>query len=507
MAVARQSLTNTLFGRHQEIALLEQVYASGRAELVAVYGRRRVGKTHLIRQFFEGRATPYFEVTGQKDGGLDVQLTHFTEALESTFYAGTRLRIPPLHSWNNAFKTLAETLQDALRKTTTKRTVIFLDELPWMAVHKSGLIQALDHIWNTQLSKMPAVILVVCGSAASWILDNLIHAKGGLHNRITRQIRLLPFTLAETMGYLKANKVEMGQRAVLELYMAIGGIPHYLNQVDSALSATQNIAKLCFTETGILRTEFSRLFSSLFGESDAYDKLVRTLASKREGLGRKELLELLRAESGGSLNRRLKELEEAGFVARLTPYNKKRRDAVYRVIDPYVYFYLSWIDKAPSGAFTGKGTKYWLQKSNSPAYTAWAGYSFESLCLTHTETLEEALGLTHVASEVGTWRYIPPKAKHATFGAQIDLLFDRSDGIISICEIKFSIQPFSVDKACALELANKLEVFKKVTRTRKDLQLILIASAGFKQNLWSEGLVKLAVDSSALFGKQRPDKT
>jgi AAA+ ATPase superfamily predicted ATPase len=490
-----------LFGRDEEVSILESIHASSRAEFLAVYGRRRVGKTHLIRQFFQDRATPYFEFTGQKDASLAAQLANFMEAMESTFHGGQRVRAPVPKSWRAAFKLLVESLEEALKKNKSARAVVFLDELPWMAVRKSGLIQALDRIWNTQLSKMPQVILVVCGSAASWIIDNLIHAKGGLHNRITRKIRLMPFTLAETQNYLKANHVTMGRQAVLELYMAIGGIPHYLNQVDRTLSAAQNVARLCFTENGFLRSEFLLLFDSLFGNSEIYEAIVRALAGKRQGLSREELLAALESHSGGSLNRRLRELEEAGFIARLTPYNKKKRDAVYRIIDPYVYFYLSWIDQAPSGAFAGNGMQYWLQKSRAPAYLAWAGYSFEGLCLTHWEAIGKTLRLSEVIGEVGSWRYSPPRGKTQARGAQIDLVFDRTDGVITLCEIKFKPKPFSIDKAYAMELAHKMEIFKSVTRTYKDLQLVLIASSGFKPNLWSQDVVTTAVDANALFGR------
>ncbi len=499
MAKARKPAIDALFGREREVAALEEISGSGRAEFFAIYGRRRVGKTYLIRQFFRQRAAPYFEFTGQKDASLEVQLGNFREALETTFY-GSR-RIPPLDSWSNAFKTLSAALETEPAPNEAARAVVFLDELPWMAVPKSGLIQALDHIWNTQLSKRRQIILIVCGSAASWIINNLIQAKGGLHNRVTRQMRLLSFTLPQTRDYLAASKVKIGLRPAIELYMAIGGVPHYLNQVERKLSVAQNIAKLCFSETGMLRTEFTRLFASLFGESEAYEKIVRSLATRREGIRREELLESLRAESGGSINRRLKELEEAGFIVRLTPYNKRTRDAAYRIIDPYVYFYLSWIDKAPSGAFAGAGEKFWLQKIRTPAYLAWGGYTFENLCLTHFNLIEQALGLTHVASAVGSWRYSPPKKTAGQRGAQVDLLFDRDDGVISICEIKFSTEPFSITKAYAKELKDKLEAFASVTRTRKDLRLVLITSAGFKPNTWSEGLVDIALDAETLFGR------
>jgi uncharacterized protein len=486
-----------LFGREIEKGILDEVYASGRAEFVAIYGRRRVGKTHLIRECYQHRGGVYFEFTGQKDAPLVLQLRNFQESLEKVFYAGKQ--ISTLDSWATAFKILAAALRATPARMPGGRNVVFLDELPWMALRKSGLIQALDHVWNTQFSKMPGVILVVCGSAASWMIDKLIHAKGGLHNRLTRQIRLMPFTLPETVAFLAARKLRFGLRAATESYMAIGGVPHYLQLLDKQLSASQNIANLCFTENGPLRTEFTRLFRALFGESETYEKIVRTLAMRRRGMQRDELLSLLKTGSGGGINRRLTELEEAGFIARMTPYNKRRMHATYRVIDPYILFYLRWIENAPGGIFTGSGAKYWLEKSRTPAYAAWAGYAYENLCLTHSALIQKSLGLDHVSCEIGSWSYQTPAGRREARGAQIDLLFDRADGIISLCEIKFSTQPFSVDKAYARELKNKLDVFQSITKTRKDLQLVLITHEGFKPNTWSEDLVNMTLDAAKIF--------
>jgi uncharacterized protein len=486
-----------LFGREPEIALLNAVFTSRRAEFVALYGRRRVGKTYLIRQFFKGRETLYFEFTGQKDATLTVQLHDFKETLQTVFYAGNP--IPSLDSWHSAFKTLATVLQVTLQARSVERAVIFLDELPWMAAPRSKLIQALDHVWNAELSKLPEVILVVCGSAASWMIDNLIHAKGGLHNRITRQIRLAPFSLPETIAFLEARQVKLGLEPAAELYMAIGGVPHYLNQVEKHRSVSQNIAALCFSENGILRTEFTRLFRALFGESDIYEKIVRALASKRRGLTRTELLTALKAGSGGSLNRKLKELEEAGFIAHMTPYDKARKDTTYRIIDPYVYFFLSWIERAPSGVFANSGEKYWLEKSRSPAYVAWAGYSFENLCLTHLPWIQRALRLDHIGYEAGSWNHVPLKGSATNLGAQIDLLFDRSDGVVSLCEIKFNTEVYTVTKTYARDLQRKLDIFQTITRTRKKVQWVLITCNGFKPNTWSEDLIDISLDAAQIF--------
>jgi hypothetical protein len=270
--------------------------------------------------------------------------------------------------------------------------------------------------------------------------------------------------------------------------------------VERQLSASQNIAALCFSQNGILRTEFPQLFRALFGESDVYEKIVRALARKRSGLNRTELLTALKVDSGGSLNRKLKELEEAGFISHMTPYDKARKDTLYRIIDPYVYFYLSWIERAPSGIFSSNGEKYWLEKSRTPTYLAWAGYSFENLCLTHVPWIQRALRLDHIGYEVGSWNHVAPKGRATQLGAQIDLLFDRSDGVISLCEIKFNTEAFAVTKSYARELQHKLDIFQTVTRTRKDVRCVLITFNGFQANTWSQDLIDVALDAENIFG-------
>lgn len=488
-----------LFAREREVALLDTMYASRKAELVALYGRRRVGKTLLVREYFAGRGNSlYCEFTGQKDASTPEQLQQFKAVLESVFYAGHP--IPTLRSWDEAFKTLADVLDTTIKARKPERAVVFLDELPWMAAPKSGLIQALDHSWNTRLSQMPKVIVVLCGSAASWMLDNLIHAKGGLHNRITRQIRLLPFTLPEVREYLHSRDFTLPLPAVMELYMAVGGVPHYLEQLDRRLSVGQNIAAMCFSKDGILRTEFATLFRALFGESDIYERIVRALAERRSGVSRNELLAALKVESGGGINRRLTELEEAGFIARIPPYGKRKKETLYRIVDPYIYFHLSWIEGAPDGVFLASGEKYWLEKRRTHTYKVWTGYTFENICLTHAPWIQRALCLNHISFEIGSWRFVPPAGQAEASGAQIDLLFDRDDQIISVCEIKYSAESFSIGKAYARELKRKIETFQSVTGTHKTVQLVLITANGFTPDIWSEGLVEVSLTAEEIFG-------
>ncbi len=483
-------------GRVPERAVLSSAARPDRAALVAIYGRRRVGKTHLVRAHLTPLAGTYFEVVGQHATLKTIQLDEFRRQLESTFFEH---RLPKLRDWREALALLGDGVEAAAARKPRKPVVVFFDELPWMSTHRSGLLPAIDHLWNARLSKIPNLVWVLCGSAASFMLDRLINAKGGLHNRITHRIRLEPFRLSEVREFLASRGVRRGTKQTLELYMALGGVAQYLLQVPRGVSASQAIGQICFGQAGYLTDEFGRLFSSLFDDSGEHERLVRAAARKRGGISRDELLSAVGVASGGRLTRRLDELEAAGFLARFVPYGKRKRETSYRLIDEYSLFYLAWIDGAPPSTFGTRGTKYWLSKSNSPAFRSWAGYAFEGLCLKHTAEIEAALGIDGMANEVGTWRHVP-RAGSNDVGAQVDLLLDRPDGVINLCELKYSSDDFVLSKSYAKELVTKAEVFKARTKTKKEVIVTLVTTYGLKPGLWNDEVIDSVVTAEALMG-------
>lgn len=486
-----------IVGRRPELKLLDAIWRSKRPELIAVYGRRRVGKTHLCREYFSSRADVWFELTGQRDASVATQLHHFRLELQRAFYGGAPL--PELDSWDRAFALLCDAIERAAAERPSARIAVFLDELPWLASPRSGLLESLDYHWNTRLSRHPGLRFIVCGSAASWMLEKLVHAKGGLHNRLTRRILLRPFELAEAKEYLDSLGVRLGPERVLELYLAVGGIPYYLQQFQPGKSAPQNIAAACFDRSGALFDEFERLFASLFSSSDAYETLVRAIAKKRSGVLRDELIASSGVASGGRLASRLRELEEAGFIASLVPYGKKRKQVAYRLIDEYVWFWLKWIEKAPRGILAKGGADWWIAKSQTPGYRAWAGYAFEGICLKHVDKIVKELGISGVAADVGTWRHVPTANEPRSRGAEIDLLIDRADGVVNLCELKYSSEPFAVTKAYARELRRKAEVFRERTGTKKELVWTLVAPHGVAPGPHVDGLIDSSVALDALF--------
>lgn len=467
-----------IIGREREIAILDKAWKSKEAEFVAVYGRRRVGKTYLIRKFFSKKGL-YFELTGMKDASLAEQLQNFVETFGRLLYPGLPLSRPS--SWRDAFKMLTDALP------SDRKITLFFDELPWLAHPKSKFMQALDYFWNTHWSQMPNVTMIVCGSAASWMLEKLINAKGGLHNRLTQTIRLQPFNLNETEQFLRSQSIRYAQKQVLDLYMVMGGIPYYLKHVEKGKSAVQNINAICFQSEGLLRTEFPRLFHSLFNAAEVNLRIVREIAKRREGISREELIRKTKIESGGTLSRRLHELEAAGFIRSITPYGYYMRRQYYKVIDEYTMFYLNWIE--PLGNREPE-EHYWENRINTPAATTWHGYAFESVCDKHRSQIRKALGLGNIATDTSSWR---------SKDAQIDLLLDRADGAITICEIKYSKNIYSLDKSYAKKLANRLELFEKQAKPNKQLFLALITTQGLKKGLWSEDLIDQVVTLKDLF--------
>ena len=474
-----------IIGRKQEIQSLNKLYNSPDSELLVVYGRRRVGKTYLIREYLKEKEHQPIHVTGLHKGKLREQLTIFAEEVSKKYY--NNADITPPASWEDAFKLLNNEIE-----RTNNKTVIFLDELPWLATRKSNLLQVIDRYWNQHWSHNKKVFLVLCGSSASWLIKKIINDKGGLHNRITGEMRLLPLSLKETKDYLHYKNIKLNNRHLTKLYMALGGIPYYLNYIEAGKTSDQNIQKIIFNPNAPLRKEFNKLFASLFKQSEAYITLIKIIASKRNGISRTDIYSTLKSMSnGGRLSARLDELCQAGFIQAYIPWNKNQGE-YYKLIDEFCLFYLSWV-KNESTLFTDN---HWINVNQSQSYKAWSGYAFEALCWKHVNQIIHLMGIT-AGGTISSWRYRPTSKSQN--GAQIDLLIDRNDDAISLCEIKFTEKVFTIDKAYAKNLFNKIEVFKQITKTKKQVFLSVISATGLKQNEYSTILVDSTVSIDDLF--------
>jgi AAA+ ATPase superfamily predicted ATPase len=467
-------------GRKEEQGILLDALHSAKSELIALYGRRRVGKTFLVRTVYERQLC--YDLQGSLDAPMEVQLSNFAEQLGKYMAKGIRPASPG--SWPEAF-TMLETYLGGLRRPDKK--VIFFDELPWLDTMHSGFLSALDYFWNNWCTKRTDIVVVVCGSAASWMIRKIVQNTGGLHNRITRRIRLMPFTLAETKEFLSLKRIEMNHYQIALLYMVMGGIPHYLDFVKRGKSAVQNIDAICFDKNGVLRNEFDMLYQSLFKNAERHSAVVRALAKKPSGLNRSEIAKTAGLQSGGHLSDTLKELEESGFIASYPFPQRKLKDTVYRLADEYSHFYLRFIEPRSSAQ---RGA--WALVSQTASWKAWSGYAFESLCLRHVQKIKEALQIGAIYSEEFAWY-------SRAHRAQIDLLIQRADNCINLCEMKFAGGEYQITAADARALQNKTLAYRTATGATQTIFNTWVTTHGVKADSKYEYLVDASVTLDQLF--------
>ena len=464
-----------LIGRRDEVRKLTSYLQSGRSEFLVVYGRRRVGKTFLIDEFFD--RTYAFQATGLSEGAMREQLSAFHQKLLE--FGSNEKKAPT--SWIEAFSRLKAILcsDSVVRDSVTQRRVVFIDELPWFDTPRSNFKAALEFFWNDWASKQKDLMLVVCGSATSWIANHLLESKGGFHNRVTRIINLQPFTLSECCEYFRANSMAYSAQMVVESYMVFGGIPFYLDLLDRDASLAQSIDALCFSEGGQLRQEFDRLYATLFKHSAAHVRVVRELAKKKRGLTRKELRSLPGLK-GSQLTTVLSDLEKCGFVRSYRDFSKRKRGALFQLIDPFSLFHLQFIEDGDIAS--------WMKHLGTAGYRAWSGIAFELVCLNNASMLLDALGISGIETRICAWQ-----SEERNPGAQIDLLIDRADGVISVCEMKYSGEPYVITAADARSLRSKLAVFRSENGSRKALHLTLVTLHGALHNAHFNELIQREV--------------
>jgi hypothetical protein len=473
-----------MIGRIKEQEILSKVYESTKPELIAIIGRRRVGKTYLIRQFFKEELD--FEMVGLKDGTKEQQLRNFAYSLKEAKKSIILDAVP--QDWLEAFyqlKTHLETLGE-----TDKKKVVFIDELPWIATNKSDFLTGFSFFWNSYASKAN-IVVIICGSATAWMIRKIIDNKGGLHNRVTRKIVLLPFSLSEMAVYFQAKNISFERYQLVQLYMTMGGIPHYLDQVEGGKSAIQNIEAICFHPQGMLRTEFNNLYSSLFTHPERYEIVVTALSSTWKGLNRSEIIKQTNVKDGGGLTNILQELEQSGFITSYVPFNKKKKDTLFRLTDNYSLFYLKFIQPLAKNQ-----SNSWQTLSQTQSWKSWSGYAFENICLQHINEIKIKLGISGVHTNQFSFF---AKATETQKGTQIDLLIDRQDNAINLCEVKFYNDEFVVSKSYAENLQQKKRTFQQLSKTKKQIFITLITTYGLKQNSHSLGLVDNVLEMNDLF--------
>ena len=463
-------MVNSIIGRKSEISLLEQYMSSGHSEFIAIYGRRRVGKTFLVRQYFNNHFS--FDVTGIIEGKRAEQMSAFNHALKQYGYKGTNST-----TWLDAFFALRNVLENNMKDG--EPCVLFIDELPCLDTPKSGFVNALGHFWNSWAAWQPTLKLIVCGSATSWMVRNIIDNHGGLHDRITHEMGLKPFTIGETEEYFKAFGFPWSRLSVLHTYMAVGGVPYYLSLFRPEESPAQGIDRLFFSDRGELRKEYGRLFASLFRDPDPYLAIINLLASKPSGMTRKEISERLETNNNGHLGDFLTDLVYCDFLQCYKTKEKKIKvnSCIYKLVDFYTLFYHSFVDKASLSA------TYWTRLQGTPKVNTWYGLSYERICMAHVSQIIKALGVGGVVTESYSWR-----SKDSDNPVQIDLLIERADKMINLCEIKYSESEYVLTQEEYLKIGRRVEIFRNSTQTRYGIVPTLITTFGLTKGMYSNSI-------------------
>ena len=459
---------DTIIGRKHEQDILAKCVESNKAEFIAIYGRRRIGKTYLVRQYFSDNFD--FYATGVYKVPRAEQLKIWQKQLAK--FSGKK-RVRP-NDWFEAFAQLQEYIETLEQK---EKVIIFIDELPWLDTPKSGFIRALELFWNSWAAQRKGLKLIVCGSATTWMTNKLLGDKGGLHNRVTRPIRLAPFTLKETEDYLQSIDIEWERSEILNTYMILGGTPYYLSLLRPELSLWQNVDELFFSRDATLKTEYAFLFNSLFNQASLYMRVVETLATKLMGMTRTELVKQLNTTDNGTFTEVLDNLVKCDFLRRYQAFGKKGRDMLYQLSDMYTLFYLRFVKN-----YHGMNEHYW-SNLDAGKRNAWSGYAFEQVCILHIDQIKNALGISGIASDVCSWTY-----RDKTQSAQIDLIIDRGDKTIDLCEIKYSDHEFELKKDYVEWVRERRDLFRMATGTNKTVRLTMIASSGVKQNMYSSSI-------------------
>lgn len=469
-----------LVGRKREYRELQRYEDSNKSEFVVISGRRRVGKTFLVRETFHNEFA--FYATGVTAGSFADQIDAFNIMLRRVGSNGKAV------NWFEAFEELREYLENgnALRDARSGKLVIFIDEMPWMDTPRSRFLPALELFWNSWASARDDILLIACGSATSWVIKNLLRNRGGLHNRVTGMLHLEPLSLGECEKLFERNGVQMARAQIIESYMIFGGIPYYLELFDSRLGLPQNVDRLVFADRGQLHQEFDELYRSLFRNAGRHIEIVRVLSKHQEGINRSTLVEALEESDGGTLTTMLEELIQCGFIRKYRSFTKPKKGELYQLIDPFTLFWLRFVEGTTD-------EHWWSANRNSGRVRSWTGRAFELVCLLHVPQMLAALGIWGISTDVCAW-----KSEKSKPGAQIDLVLNRSDNIINLCEMKYSLQPYEIDKAYYQNLQHKIDTFVKETGTKKAPHLTLVSPEGVKSNRYS-GVLQSVITSEELF--------
>ena len=458
-----------LIGRKKEINLLHEIQNDDSSHFLAIYGRRRVGKTFLIREAFDYRFA--FQHAGLSDSGMKGQIFAFVSSLKN---AGYEVKKQP-KNWLEAF----EYLKDLIRKSSEKKKIIFIDELSWMDTPKCDLMVALENFWNGFVSARKDIVLIVCASATSWMLSKVVHNKGGLYNRLTEQIHLRTFCLGECEEYVKNSGLAFNRNQILQYYMIFGGVPYYWGFLKKGLSLSQNIDRILFEKDAPLRDEFKYLYASVFKKPENYVKIIEALGTKKVGMTREEIINAAKISNSGDLTTKLEELESCGFIRKYYAFGMKKKNAIYQLMDCFTLFYFKFLKSQPTDEH------FWTNQINTPLVNTWMGLAFERVCMEHIEQIKVKLGISGVLTEVNSW-YCKADLDNGVFGSQIDMLIVRKDQVINLCEMKYSQSEYTITEKVDRNIRNKINDLITVSGTKYAIYPTIITTYGLVENSYSQ---------------------
>lgn len=456
-------------GRKKELQLLHEIQNDDSSHFLAIYGRRRVGKTFLIREAFDYRFA--FQHAGLSDSGMKGQIFAFVSSLKD---AGYEVKKQP-KNWLEAF----EYLKDLIRKSSEKKKIIFIDELSWMDTPKCDLMVALENFWNGFASARKDIVLIVCASATSWMLSKVVHNKGGLYNRLTEQIHLRTFCLGECEEYVKNSGLAFNRNQILQYYMIFGGVPYYWGFLKKGLSLSQNIDRILFEKDAPLRDEFKYLYASVFKKPENYVKIIEALGTKKVGMTREEIINAAKISNSGDLTTKLEELESCGFIRKYYAFGMKKKNAIYQLMDCFTLFYFKFLKSQPTDEH------FWTNQINTPLVNTWMGLAFERVCMEHIEQIKVKLGISGVLTEANSW-YCKADLDNGVFGSQIDMLIVRKDQVINLCEMKYSQSEYTITEKVDRNIRNKINDLITVSGTKYAIYPTIITTYGLVENSYSQ---------------------
>ncbi len=450
-----------IIGRKAEKKELEQCEKSKKSELVCVYGRRRAGKTYLVEQTFGDYFA--FRAIGLEKGSIKDQLKAFNQRLQE---CGDEVRKVP-QNWFEAFSRLDKILsRDDIILSPHGKKIVFFDEFPWFATQRSDFLLAFEDFWNRRGTQSGDLVFIICGSATSWIIKNVLEDSGSMYKRVTAQIFIKPFSLAETKLYFDDNEFDWSKEQIMEFQMVFGGLPFFMSLMNENESFRQNIDRLLFRPNALLQDETDKLLESTLKKSPVYGQILGELSSHLYGMKKSECQEKLNIPVG-TFTRAVEDLIKCRYIVEYTRNYEKSNPLYIQLVDPYLLFHFHFLSNRK------RITSYEDLSSNIGLYSNWRGHAFEILCFHHLDQIKKSLGISGVKTECFSWTNSEDKEK-----IQIDMVIERDDKITNICEMKCTDQPFVMSKEDDLSLLRKRDIFKEKTRTKNSIRIVLVSAAG-----------------------------